>query len=183
MSSHAPALKEGAADWRATVDDAKKSPKEEWGQYEWDNQSSISGAGPAGKLFSIEQGGSSYTGGAHPNNGVGISTFDARTGQQVKLDSLISPKQMNDLVNDIAARLPKLKADQDITGDSFNMGGDKASLRDSINNNFSLSTDKNGKVKIDIAWESGIHALGGQMAHFTVDAPTDQAFKTAIGAE
>jgi len=38
-------------------------------------------------------------------------------------------------------------------------------------------------VKIDIAWESGIHALGGQMAHFTVDAPNDPAFRNAIGLE
>ncbi|MDP1830278.1 MAG: hypothetical protein Q8L48_43840 [Archangium sp.] len=178
----AAALKQTATEWREEVNATKKAPKEDWMQLDWSSDSGIRGAGTAGKLFSISEGGSFYTGGAHPSNGSAINTFDARTGKQVTLDSLISPKQMNDLVNDIAARLPKLKGPDGIEGDSFGVG-DKAALRDTINKNFALSTDKNGKVKLDIAWESGIHALGGQMAHFTVDAPNDPAFRTAIGLE
>jgi len=176
-------MKEMQSEWKTEVDAAKKAPKEEWTQLEWSSSSGITGAGTAGQLFSVGQGGSYYSGGAHPSNGSSINTYDARTGQQVKLETLLSPKQMNDLVNDIGARLNKMKGPDDIGAEAFGAGGDKAALRDTINNNFALSTDKNGKVKIDIAWESGVHALGGVMAHFSVDAPTDQAFKTAIGAQ
>lgn len=179
----AASLKQTASEWRTEVDAAKKAPREEWMQLDWSSSSGITGAGTAGKLFSVSQGGSFYTGGAHPSNGSAINTFDARTGQQVKLDSLLSPRQMNELVNDISAKLNKMNGPDDIGPEAFGAGGDKAALRDTINNNFALSTDKSGKVKIDIAWESGVHALSGLMAHFTVDAPTDQAFKTAIGAE
>ena len=178
----AAALKQNATDWRSEVGAAKKAPKEEWMQLDWSSDSGIRGAGTAGKLFSVSEGGSYYTGGAHPSNGSAINTFDARTGKQAKLDSLLSPKQMNDLVNDIQARLPKLKGPDDIGPEAFGFQ-DKASLRDAINTNFALSTDKSGKVKIDIAWESGVHALGGQMAHFTLDAPTDAAFRKNIGIE
>ena len=71
----------------------------------------------------------------------------------------------------------------DIGPEAFGAGGEKAALRDTINNNFALSTDKNGKVKIDIAWESGVHALSGLMAHFSVEAPTDAAFLKNIGVD
>jgi hypothetical protein len=183
IGSNEASLKEMQKEWRTEVDAAKKAPKEEWMQLEWSSSNGISGAGTAGKLFSISEGGSYYSGGAHPSNGSAISTYDARTGQQVKLDQLLSPKQMNELVNDISARLNKMNGPDEIGPEAFGAGGDKAQLRDTINSNFALSTDKNGKVKIDIAWESGVHALSGLMAHFSVDAPTDQAFKTAIGAE
>lgn len=183
IGSTAASLKQMGEEWRTEVDSAKKAPKEEWMQLDWSSSNGIQGAGTAGKLFSISEGGSYYSGGAHPSNGSAISTYDARTGQQVKLDQLLSPKQMNDLVNDIQARLDKMKGPDDIGPEAFGAGGDKAQLRDTINSNFALSTDKNGKVKIDIAWESGVHALSGLMAHFSVDAPTDQQFKTAIGAE
>jgi hypothetical protein len=183
IGSNEASLKEMQSEWRTEVDAAKKAPKEEWMQLDWSSSNGVMGAGTAGKLFSVSEGGSYYSGGAHPSNGSAISTYDARTGQQVKLDQLLSPKQMNDLVNDIQARLDKMKGPDDIGPESFGAGGDKAQLRDTINSNFALSTDKNGKVKIDIAWESGVHALSGLMAHFSVDAPTDQAFKTAIGAE
>lgn len=176
-------IKQYAADWKSEVSAAKKAPKEEFMQLDWDSSSSVSGAGTAGQLFSVSQGGSSYMGGAHPNNGTALSTFDARTGKQVKLDELISPKQMNDLVNDIAARLPKLKGPDDIGPESFGFVDDKAALRQAINENFAVSTDKSGKVKIDIAWESGVHALGGLMAHFSVEGPTDAGFKQKIGLE
>lgn len=183
IGSNTESLKQMQSEWRSEVDAAKKAPKEEWMQLEWSSSNGISGAGTAGQLFSISEGGSYYSGGAHPSNGSAIATYDARTGQQVKLDQLLSQKQMNELVNDISARLDKMKGPDDIGADLFGAGGDKAALRDSINNNFALSTDKSGKVKIDIAWESGVHAFSGMMAHFTVDAPTDQAFKNAIGAE
>jgi hypothetical protein len=98
----------------------------------------------------------------------------------VKLEDLLSQKQMAALVKDIETRLPKLKGPDGIEGSSFHFG-DTASLRATINDNFALTSDKNGKVQIQIAWESGIHALGGQMAHFTVDAPQDPAFLQKIG--
>ena len=170
-------------EWRSEVDAAKKAPKEEWTRLEWDSGTSISGAGTAGQLFSTMEGGSEYTGGAHPNHATALATYDARTGKQVTLDSLITPKQMNDLVNEVDRRISKMKGPDDIGADSFGMGGDKAALRDTINKNFALSTDKSGKVKIDIAWESGVHALGGLMAHVSVEAPTDAAFKKAAGIE
>lgn len=182
IGNGAESIKQTAADWRSEVDAAKKAPREEWMQLDWSSESAIRGAGTAGQLFSTSEGASYYTGGAHPSHGSSVNTFDARTGQQVKLETLLSPRQMNDLVNDIQARLPRLKGPDDIGPEAFSFS-DKASLRDAINSNFALSTDKSGKVKIDIAWESGVHALGGQMAHFQLDAPTDAAFRQKIGLE
>ena len=177
-------MKGTASDWNDEVAATKKAPKEEFMSLDWDSESGVRGAGTAGQLFSVSLGESDFTGGAHPNSGTFLNTYDARTGKQVNLDQLLTPKQMNDLVNDVAARLPKLKGpEQDIGPESFGFGDDKAALRKTINENFALSTDKNGKVKIDIAWESGVHALGGLMAHFSVDAPTDAQFKKNIGLE
>ncbi len=171
------------ADWKAEVKATKSEPKSDYPpQLSWDNQNSISGAGTAGRMISLASAGSSYTGGAHPNNYTVVNTYDAATGKQVKLDSLLTQQQMSNLVKDIGAKLGKLDNGDGIEGSSFSLG-DAASLRETINNNFALTTDKNGKVQIEIAWESGIHALGGQMAHFTVDAPTDPAFKAKIGLE
>jgi hypothetical protein len=172
-----------ASDWRDSVAEAKKQPAtDEVFGLDWDSSSTYAGAGTAGKLFSVANSVSDFTGGAHPNSGTIYGTYDASTGKQVKLDELLSPKQMNALVNDIAKQLPKLKtADGEVSGDSF--GADKASIRENINQSFTVSQDKNGKVKLDLAWESGIHALGDMTAHFTVDAPNDPAFRSKVGLE
>lgn len=175
-----------ASEWKSEIAAAKKEPKPEWGNgnMSWDSSGSIAGAGTAGRLFSTAESGSSYMGGAHPNSGTVFRTYDASTGKQVKLDDLLTPKQLNDLVNDIAAKLPKLKTEDGmIDGSSFSLDGDKKYIRDTINENFTVTTDKSGKVKLDIAWESGIHALGGQMVHFTVDGPNDPAFRAKLGLE
>lgn len=182
IGDNAKTFKETAKEWRSEVDAAKKAPKEEFMQLGWDNGASVTGLGTAGKLFSVSESGSSYTGGAHPNNFSGVATYDATTGKQVKLDSLLSPKQMNELVNDVDARLKKMQGPDDIGSEAFG-AGDKPRLRELINSNFALTTDKSGKVKIDLAWDSGIHALGGVMAHITLEAPTDAAFKKAAGLE
>ncbi|MFZ5445477.1 MAG: hypothetical protein ACOZQL_36135 [Myxococcota bacterium] len=178
LSDGAESIKQTASDWKSEIEAQKKEPSE-WAQLDWDASHTMSGVGTAGKLFSVSDAYSSYTGGAHPNHGTALSTWDASTGKQVKLDQLLTQQQMTNLVKDISARLPKLNNGDGIDGSSFGMGD----LRDTINSNFALTSDKNGKVQIQIAWESGIHALGGQMAHFTVDAPTDATFRKAIGLE
>ncbi len=170
------------AEWKSEIKSAKAEPKNEYMNLSWDSSHTTSGVGTVGKMFSVSDSASSYTGGAHPNSGTAISTYDASTGKQVKLDSLLTQQQMSSLVNDIEAKLGKLKGPEDVEGSSFNML-DKAALRATVNENFALTTDKNGKVQIQIAWESGIHALGPLSAHFTVDAPTDPAFKAKIGLE
>lgn len=186
IGAGADGLKGFTSDWKSELAAAKKEPKPEWGlqNMNWFAQDGIRGAGTAGKMVSTMEGGSSYMGGAHPNNGTILRTYDANTGKQVKLDDLFTQKQINDLVNDVAAKLPTMKlAEADIDGTSFAIGDDKKFLRDTINENFAITTDKTGKVKVEIAWESGIHALGGQMAHFTVDAPNDPAFRAKLGLE
>lgn len=179
LSDGAESIKQTASDWKSEVAAQKKEPSE-WAQLDWDASHSVSGAGTAGKMMSVSDAYSSYTGGAHPNHGTILATYDASTGKQVKLDQLLSQQQMSNLVKDITKKLPTLSNADGIEGSSFGMAGD---LRDTINSNFALTTDKSGKVQIQIAWESGIHALGGQMAHFTVDAPNDPAFRKAIGLE
>jgi len=170
------------SEWKSEVKGAKAGPENEYLQLNWDSNHTTSGVGTAGKLFSVSDSYSSYTGGAHPNAGTALSTYDASTGKQVKLDSVLTQQQMTNLVNDISAKLGKMKGSQGVEGSSFNIG-DKAALRETINSNFALTTDKTGKVKIEIAWESGIHALGPLSAHFTVDAPNDAAFRQKIGLE
>ncbi len=168
-----------AKDWKGEVAAAKAEPANEYTQLDWSAESGLRGAGTAGALFSVSRGDSSFMGGAHPNHGSALRTYDARTGRQVKLDELLSPRQMNALAKDIEARLTTLRGPEGLDGSSFAM--DSESLRRSINENFTVTADKNGKVKIDIAWESGVHALGSYMAHFTVDAPNDAAFRAKIG--
>ncbi|MCA2979973.1 MAG: hypothetical protein INH41_08850 [Myxococcaceae bacterium] len=170
-------------EWRSEVKAAKGEPAyDENMQLNWDSQSTVSGVGTAGKLMSVSLGGSSFTGGAHPNAGTSIATYDARTGKQVKLDELLTPQQMNALVRDVGAKLNSLKGRDGVDGQSFT-SGDPADLRATIAENFALTTDKNGKVKIELAWESGVHALGGMTARFTIDAPNDPAFRAKIGLD
>lgn len=176
------AIDQTAADWKAEVAAAKKEPANEFMQLNWFGDTSIRGAGTAGKLFSTMEGGSIYTGGAHPSNGTALSTYDARTGKEVKLDELLTPQQMNALVKDIGTKLPKLKGPDGMEGSTWSWGTPE-DLRRTINENFALTTDKTGKVQIQVAWESGVHALGGQMAHFTIDAPNDAAFRAKIGLD
>lgn len=175
------AIKGFASDWKSEMQALKAEAKPEYlPMTEWSAESGVRGAGVAGSLFSVSQSGSSYMGGAHPNHGSALSTFDARTGQQVKLDQLLTPKQLHALTKDIEARLKSMAGPDGIEGSSFHWG-DTAALQQTINENFSVSQDKSGKVQLHIAWESGIHALGGVMAHFTVDAPSDPAFLQKIG--
>jgi hypothetical protein len=170
------------SDWSESVKDAQKAPPDEFMMLNWSSSSTVAGAGTAGKLFSVMSSASDFTGGAHPNSGSTINTYDASTGKQVKLDQLLTEKQMTALVNDIAKQLPGMSTPDGILGQSF-AGLDKASLRETINENFAVSTDKNGKVKVDLAWESGIHALGPAMAHFSVDVSNDAGFRSKAGIE
>ncbi len=174
-----------ANDWKSEVAATKRDPKPEYGVHglNWDAQSSIRGAGTAGRLVSLMEGGSSFMGGAHPNHGTALRTYDASTGKPVKLESLLSQRQMTQLVNDIAEKLATLKGRDGVDGAVFGSAGeiDKADIRRTINENFAVTTDRSGKVKLEIAWASGVHALGGLMAHFTVDAPTDAAFRSKLG--
>jgi hypothetical protein len=151
---------------------------------EWSDERSFMGAGGAGKMVSIMESVNSYEGGAHPNHGTGLMTLDVRSGKQMKLDDLLPRATVDKLAEAIYARLQTTKtSDGEVEGSAFNMSGDVKSIRDTINTAFALQTDKSGKVNIEIAWESGIHAMGGLMAHFTVPAPTDDAFKAKIGME
>jgi hypothetical protein len=172
-----------SADWKEEAKAQKKDAPNEYMQLDWSYGRNLSSIGTAGKMMSLQENTNDYMGGAHPNHGTRTVTIDATTGQPVKLDSLLSQQQMNSLVNDISAKLNKMKGPDDIGGESFSMGGDKAALREAINTNFALVQGKDGKVTIDISWDSGVHALGGLMAHFQVEAPTDQQFKSRVGIE
>ncbi len=175
-------MKQTASDWKEEVAASKKDPANEYMSLSWYSDHSMRGAGTAGKMMSVSEGGSDFTGGAHPNNGSMLVTYDASTGKQVKLDALLTQQQMSALVKDIETKLPRLKGPEGMEGSSWQYG-DTAALRETVNSNFALTTDKAGKVQIQVAWESGIHALGGQMAHFTVEAPNDAAFRAKLGLE
>lgn len=116
------AIEQTANEWREEVKLAKSEPKNEFTQLNWFGDTGMRGAGTAGKLFSTMEGGSIYTGGAHPSNGTALSTYDARTGKEVKLDELLTPAQMNSLVKDIGAKLPKLKGPDGIEGTTWSWG-------------------------------------------------------------
>lgn len=177
----AESIKGFAADWKSEMDSLKGEAKPEYmPMTDWSAESTVSGAGTAGQLFSVSHAGNSYMGGAHPNHGTALNTYDARTGKQVTLDQLLTPKQLHALTKDIEKRLKTMTGPEGVEGSSFHWG-DTASLQKTINENFSITQDKSGKVQLNIAWESGVHALGGLMAHFTVDAPSDPAFLQKIG--
>lgn len=146
----------------------------------WDAQRSYSGYGSAGKLMSVNETVSDYTGGAHPNSGTQLRTFDLATGKPVTLDQLLSKEQFQGLCNTIASTLPKLKGPDGIDGQSFQPYQDMSKM---VAENFAISTGKDGKPVITVAWESGIHALGGVMASFQFAAPDDAAFRAKAGIE
>lgn len=168
------------SEWKDAVKEAKGQPPSEFMALDWESGHTFSGVGTAGKLVSVSESFEDFTGGAHPNAGTALVTYDATTGKKVTLDSLLTPQQMSNLVKDVTARLATLKGPDDVDGSSFSMG-DAKSTRDTLNQNFVVTTDKQGKVQLQIAWESGIHALGGVMASFTVDAPNDPAFRAKVG--
>jgi len=172
-----------SADWKSEVASAKKDAPNDYQMLDWSYGRNLSSVGTAGKMMSLQENTNDYMGGAYPNHATRMATFDASTGKQVKLEDLISQQQMNSLVNDVAKKLQKMQGPDGVGGESFSRGGDKAAIREAINNNFALVADKTGKVKIDIAWDSGVHALGGLMAHFQVDAPNDQQFRSRIGMD
>jgi hypothetical protein len=168
------------SEWKAAVKDAKGQPPAEFMALDWESGHTFAGVGTAGKLMSVSESFEDYTGGAHPNAGSALATYDASTGKKVTLDSLLTPQQMSNLVKDVTAKLARLKGPEGIDGSSFGMG-DAKTTRDTINQNFAVTTDKQGKVHLQIGWESGVHALGGLMASFTVDAPNDAAFRARVG--
>ncbi|MFO0598356.1 MAG: hypothetical protein U0228_23830 [Myxococcaceae bacterium] len=171
-----------SGDWKEEVAAQKKDPSE-FAMLDWSYGRSLSGVGTAGKMMSVQENANDYMGGAHPNHATTVRTYDASTGKQVKLEDLLSQQQMNSLVNDLSKKLGSMKGPDDIGPESFNFGGDKAAIRNMINENFALVADKSGKVKIDISWDSGVHALGGLLGHVQVEAPTDSAFRAKIGLE
>ncbi len=164
------------------TDNCKATTKEDLamgGPMDWDSSRGFSGFGSAGKMLSITESNGDFTGGAHPNFGTQLQTFDLKTGRQVKLDELLTKEQFKSIVDTISTSLPKMKGPDDIEGSSF-MPVDVA---DAVKNNFGLTTDAKGNPQIVVAFESGIHALGGTQANFTFAAPTDAAFKAKIGLE
>lgn len=156
-------------DWHAAVKDERAAPSG-FAQLEWYTSYDVKGAGTAGRMVSVSETTSEYTGGAHASGGTALRTIDTRTGQTAKLDQLMSQRQLASLVNDIARQLPALGAEFAYP--------DRASLHEAVNSHFALTTDAKGKVQIHVAWESSTRVGAGKMAHFTVDAPED--FRAAI---
>lgn len=168
------------ADFKEAFEGVTKADLELSPMPDWSSERGFTGAGAAGKLLSVSQGVSDYTGGAHPNSGSSLVTYDTSTGRQVKLDELLSKEQFKAICDTITTALPKLKGEDDVDGNAFQPYQDMAAM---VAENFSVSTDSRGKAQITVAWESGVHALGGQMATFTFAAPTDAAFKQKVGLE
>lgn len=170
------------SDFNDNFKDLKKEDLE-FTQPDWDSSRSYSGVGAAGKMMSVSENVGDYMGGAHPNHGSTLQTYDASTGQKVTLDQLVSKEQFQSIVATIAGTLPKLKGGAEaegVAGETFSPYQDMAKH---VAENFALTTDTKGNAQITVAWESGVHALGPLAASFTFAAPTDAAFKAKIGLE
>jgi hypothetical protein len=128
--------------------------------------------GSAGQMLSAREVVSSFTGGAHPNNGTQVRTYDARTGKQVKLDQLLTPVQFQKVVAGVKQGLDKL---EDV--DSFRPDN----LSKAVRENFALVTDGHGKVHIEVLLPSYVHAMGGLEAQFRFASPDDAAFRARLG--
>ncbi len=102
-----------------------------------------------------------------------IETVDARTGKSVKLTELLSKPQFESIVSQVRSHMLTLDGASEAYGIGANAGA--------LNQNFGLTTDAKGKIQIHLAWESGVHAQAGTMAHFTFEAPTDAAFRAKLG--
>ena len=135
--------------------------------------------GSAGSMMSVTQNDGDYMGGAHPNFGSQLATFDVRTGSKVTLDQLVSKEQLANIVATVAATLPRLKGEDGLDGTSFQT----QEMAKNVAENFAITSDAKGNPQITVAWMSGIHALGDQAATFTFAAPTDAAFRQKIGLE
>ncbi|MBL8919846.1 MAG: hypothetical protein JNJ54_13340 [Myxococcaceae bacterium] len=176
------AIEELAAEWRSQVAAAKQDPAQQFLQLEWSLTASVRGAGTAGMLFSTLESRSTYAGGAHPSNSLTLATHDARTGKRVTLDELLTPRQLSAVVKVISAKLRTLGNTEGVDGSLWTWSSPEV-LQRTISENFALTTAANGRVQLHVAWESGVHAIGGQLAHFTFDAPVDAAFRAKLGLE
>ncbi len=168
------------ADFQDNFKGATKDDLQYQTMVDWESDRGFSGVGSAGKLMSVSEAVGDFTGGAHPNHGTQLETFDLATGKQVTLDQLLSKDQLNSIVNTIKATLPKLKGEDGIDGQTFQPYQD---LAKHVAENFAISTGKDGKPVITVAWESGVHALGGVMATFNFAAPDDAAFRAKAGLQ
>ena len=149
-----------------------KGASAEDGPTGWDSSRSFSPVGSAGQLLSAREVVSSYTGGAHPNNGSQVRTYDARTGKQVKLDQLLTPEQFQRVVAGVKQGFEKLDEVDSYRPDN---------LSKAVRENFALVTDSKGKVHIEVLLPSYVHALGGSEAQFRFPAPDDAAFRARAG--
>ena len=145
-----------------------------WGQY----TNTPQGVGSAGNLVSLYQVESTYSGGAHPNNEYKTRTYNPQ-GQVVQLDQLLSQQQLDSVVQQVQSGLKDLPVTNGITAEFFHFGD----LRQAVNENFSLKTNPQGKVQLEVDLPSGSHALGPMMAKFQFEAPNDASFRQKIGAD
>lgn len=175
-------------EFRDTFKGLTKEELKDYGPTEYGVTKVYQGHGSVGALVSVEEGASYYFGGAHPSNSSQLRTFDTRTGQPVKLTQFLDPAQFKAVVDQIEKQLPTLKfmdepgEDNDIGSESFQHAQNRAELEELVANNFAVRTE-NGRAVIDVAWESGVHAMGGTMVQFSFEAPTTAEFKKATGAD
>ncbi len=149
---------------------------EEFVMPERSSYTNYSYAGSAGKTVSVRGNYSSYSGGAHPNNGTDVRVFDLKTGKQLTLDKLLTKAQFDSIVavaTDQLNRLPE--------GELYQP--EAATFAEGIANGFALSKGADGKAQIEVSLPSYVHALGGMHAHLVFDAPTDAAFKQKVGLD
>ncbi|MBL9036916.1 MAG: hypothetical protein JNG84_00245 [Archangium sp.] len=148
----------------------------------WEKQHSYGGFGAAGKMVSVRDYFGEYTGGAHPNGFTFLTTFNTETGKPVKLSELLSKPQIAAIAAALVKEQPKMKSEDGIDATMFAFDDvSTKSMTDFIDRSFALTTDSKGNPQIEIAWESGMYALGGTMARFTFAAPNDPAFRAKIG--
>jgi hypothetical protein len=118
------------------------------------------------------------------SNRTTYNTYDARTGNQVRLSELLTKKQLGEVVATVSKKLPGLKyADTELRGSAWPEARDPKALAKAVDENFALTTGRDGKLKIEVLFESGARVNGDLTAHFTFDAPTDKAFRAKVGLD
>lgn len=146
----------------------------------WDDSVNVSPAGGAGKFISVRESGNSYTGGAHPNHYTGLVTINAETGKAVTPKDILTAKQLDGIADQLLKSFKGMKEDDRMGFEG--MFENKASVRELLQNTgFAINQDSKGNLSMSFDLDSGIHAMGGITASFSVALPNDAAMKAKLG--
>jgi hypothetical protein len=163
----------GSHTFHAAKADFLDQLKSEYAQ-DWDVSSSFTAAGGYGRFASVIEGGSDYMGGAHPNSGSSLATYDVVTGKPVQLKDILSKDELKVVQDSIAHALAShgvnLGGSRQAASDLFSGANDQA------NTSFALREEK-GRVLLSINLTTGIHALAARESNFSFDVSSSETLR------